>query len=99
MGGRERRHDSRHRCGELAEGSDRRTRPATRTRRPGGDAAVEGTPGQSHVHGACAADVGYAERANVRTGDDRWKRKRSAINLSNDESHRTTAWRLLVKSP
>src|SRR5215813_6021985 len=99
MGGRKRRHGSRHRCGELAEGSARRTRLATRARRPGSDAAIEGTPGQSYVHGAAAADVGDAERANARTGDDRWKRKRSAINSSNDESHRTPAWRLLIKLP
>ena len=74
---------ARHRRGELAEGSDRRTRSATRARRPGGDAAIEGTPGQSYVHRTAAADVGDAERANARTGDDRWKRKRSAISRHN----------------
>src|SRR5262249_31918098 len=44
------------------------------TRRPGSDEAVEGTPGQSYVHGTAAADVGDAERTNASPTGDWWER-------------------------
>ena len=72
-----------HRRRELAEGSYRRTRSTTRTRRSGSDADAEGTPGRSDDQGAAAADVGEAEKANARPGGHWRKRKRSAISRNN----------------